>query len=182
MAFRWAESSASQSILTIPGFLSLVCWRGCWPQATIPQEFPGWATSEYWVMGFVTAVLLFVSVLIHELAHSLVAQHYGTSRSPHHSLSLRRSLPACGRAASPSSRVLDHARRPVDESCVGRLLLGVGAAGCPLAAALRIGRVSGPLNLVLAIFNLIPGFPARWRPRLSRHRLAGHRQLSSRHR
>ena len=44
-----------------------------------PAEFNGWTTGEYWAMGFVTAVMLFVSVLIHELAHSLMAQHYGIS-------------------------------------------------------------------------------------------------------
>ena len=42
-----------------------------------PAEFSGWTTGEYWAMGFVTAAMLFVSVLIHELAHSLMAQRYG---------------------------------------------------------------------------------------------------------
>ena len=42
-----------------------------------PAEFRYWSTGEYWLMGLITAVMLFVSVLIHELAHSLVAQHYG---------------------------------------------------------------------------------------------------------
>jgi len=42
-----------------------------------PTQFPGWTGAEYWGIGFVTAVLLFVSVLVHELAHSLVAQRYG---------------------------------------------------------------------------------------------------------
>src|SRR5208283_5201588 len=42
-----------------------------------PTEFHGWSAGEYWFMGGVTAVMLFVSVLLHEFGHSLVAMRYG---------------------------------------------------------------------------------------------------------
>src|SRR5205823_10719379 len=38
----------------------------------LPQ-FPSW---EYWTMGIVAALLLFASVLVHELGHCLVALRY----------------------------------------------------------------------------------------------------------
>ncbi len=44
-----------------------------------PAEFRNWTSAEYWGMGLATAVTLFVSVLIHELGHSLVAQRLGMS-------------------------------------------------------------------------------------------------------
>jgi Zn-dependent protease len=39
-----------------------------------PSVYPGWSTMEYWITGITAALLLFVSVLIHEMAHSLVAR------------------------------------------------------------------------------------------------------------
>ena len=41
-----------------------------------PGEFKDWATPLYWVMGALTAIMLFVSVLLHELGHSVVALRY----------------------------------------------------------------------------------------------------------
>ena len=109
-------------------------------------------------MGAITAVMLFVSVLIHELAHSLVAQHFGIP-VPRITLFLfggvSRSRPS--RPARPRSSGLRW--WPADKSCAGGPLLGDGAARCRIAAPLRSGRVPGLLNLILAVFNLIPGFP-----------------------
>ena len=41
-----------------------------------PAEFKGGTPVEYWLMGAITAVLFFVSLLVHELAHSWVALRY----------------------------------------------------------------------------------------------------------
>ena len=41
-----------------------------------PAEFKGWPPVLYWFMGAVTAIMLFVSVLLHELGHSAVALRY----------------------------------------------------------------------------------------------------------
>src|SRR5438132_10563159 len=41
-----------------------------------PAAFPGWPASLYWVLGAVSAILLFVSVLLHELGHSVVALRF----------------------------------------------------------------------------------------------------------
>ena len=49
-----------------------------WSLATsyYPAEFRNWATAQYWVVGAVTVVKLFVSVLLHELGHSVMAMRY----------------------------------------------------------------------------------------------------------
>src|SRR5271169_4446438 len=41
------------------------------------QVNPDWSTFEIWIAALVTAVLFFVTLLLHELAHSLVAQAHG---------------------------------------------------------------------------------------------------------
>lgn len=57
--------------------LGLVAWMLA--VSYYPAEFPGWSAGEYWLLGTATALMLFASVLIHELAHSVVAKSFGLS-------------------------------------------------------------------------------------------------------
>jgi Zn-dependent protease len=41
-----------------------------------PAEFKNWPPLLYWFMGAVTAIMLFASMLLHELGHSVVAIRY----------------------------------------------------------------------------------------------------------
>src|SRR5919201_1090338 len=38
-----------------------------------PATYPGFGAGTYWLIGAIAALLLFASVLVHELSHSLVA-------------------------------------------------------------------------------------------------------------
>jgi len=62
--------------------LLIVSFLIAWTLAGIlmPELYPGLAISVYWIMGIIDAIVLFVSVLLHELAHSIVAQRYGLVR------------------------------------------------------------------------------------------------------
>src|SRR5271156_4620273 len=40
------------------------------------QQQPEWTPTRLWSVGLSTSVLFFASLLFHELAHSVVAQHY----------------------------------------------------------------------------------------------------------
>ena len=47
-----------------------------WAIATglMPSQVPGLPRYQYWIAGTVTAILLFASVLVHELAHAVMAR------------------------------------------------------------------------------------------------------------
>jgi Zn-dependent protease len=45
------------------------------------ETYPGWPTYLYWIGGFLATFALFMSVLVHELAHSLVARARGLAVS-----------------------------------------------------------------------------------------------------
>ncbi len=124
-----------------------------------PAEFRNWSDAEYWTMGAITAVMLFDSVLVHELAHSLVAQRYGIP-VPRITLFLFGGVSQI--AAEPPS--------PAAEfwiAVMGPLTSFALAAVCweiePLVASSQpffaLAEYLALLNLILAIFNLIPGFP-----------------------
>jgi Zn-dependent protease/CBS domain-containing protein len=61
--------------------LVIVFFLIAWTLASrlMPETYPGMNIVLYWIMGIVGAIILFISVLLHELAHSIVALGYGIS-------------------------------------------------------------------------------------------------------
>lgn len=113
-----------------------------------------------WLLGLVTALLLFVSVLLHELGHSLVALQEGVKvRSI--TLFLLGGVASVERECStPMGTLRVAAAGPlVSLGLAALLLLSIHPAGHlnPLLGNL-VGQL-GALNLVLALFNLLPGLP-----------------------
>jgi Zn-dependent protease len=43
----------------------------------MPEIYPGLSSTSYWTMGAAGDIILIVSVLLHELAHSIIALRYG---------------------------------------------------------------------------------------------------------
>jgi Zn-dependent protease/CBS domain-containing protein len=129
-------------------------------QGFFPHYFPGWSGPTYWATGILAALLLFVSVLVHEMAHSLVAVAKG--------------LPARGitlfifGGVSNIGAEAVRARDELQVAAVGPLTsLGLAALFWGLLqVAPGEGRplngVLGYLALVnglLAGFNMLPGIP-----------------------
>lgn len=124
-----------------------------------PAQFPDWGVGLNWVAGAVSALLLFGSVLVHELAHSFMAKARGL---PVHGITLF--------IFGGVSSIGAESRKAGDEfavSVVGPLTSLVIAGGCwllaqPLAENSLPGAVVRYLafvNVLLAGFNLLPGFP-----------------------
>jgi len=128
----------------------------------MPNEYPGYGPQAYWMIGLASAGILFLSVFIHELAHSYVAKNNGLSISKI-VLFIFGGVAQMGEE-SPSANV------EFKVSLVGPAtsfaiagLLGLAywvAKGMGVEAAYYASLEYGALvNLLLGGFNMIPAFP-----------------------
>lgn len=127
-----------------------------------PNLHPGYPWSEYFVVGLVCTLLFFASVVIHELSHAIVANRLGDTVK-------RISLFIFGGMAQMSAEPAT-ARNELLIAGVGpltSLILGVLFCSVPYALQLSpswpmwtsVFEYLGFINIALAIFNLLPGFP-----------------------
>ncbi|MEK7267788.1 MAG: site-2 protease family protein, partial [Nitrospirota bacterium] len=125
----------------------------------LPETVPGLSIPRYWFMGGVAALLLFGSVLLHELGHSYVALRY---RIPIEQITLfifggvaqmNREPPG------PRAEFLIAIAGPIVSFMLGGLLFGLAAAAHAKPGLVALGSLLGFVNLNLGLFNLIPGFP-----------------------
>jgi Zn-dependent protease/CBS domain-containing protein len=129
-------------------------------QVYFPLSYPGWSTATYWITGIIGALLIFVSVLIHELAHSLVANARGiTVRN----ITLFLLGGASNLEEEPQKPAAEFAMAivgPVTSLVLALIFWGLsnlpGDTTTPLAAILSYMAI---INMYLGIFNLLPGFP-----------------------
>jgi Zn-dependent protease len=124
-----------------------------------PAEFHAASVVQYWAIGAVTAILFFVSVVLHELGHSVIALHY---RIPVRSITLFIFGGIAQIGAEPPHAAAEFwiavAGPVVSIALAGlcHLLVPLWSAGTPLFAMVEYLAF---INLALALFNLIPGFP-----------------------
>lgn len=150
----------------------LVTWNLA--AAVFPRLNPQWGSGLIILLAVVAALLFFASVLAHELAHSLVAKAHGL---PVRNITLflfggvsniQREPP------SPRAEFLIAVVGPITSIVLGFIFLLLGApsiagladaAEDPAAALAGIGPIGalllwlGPINVIVGLFNLIPGFP-----------------------
>ena len=133
-----------------------------WSLATgwFPQLYPGWSTATYWLVSAVAALLLFVSVLLHELAHSFVARARGLPVKNITLFIFGGVSNIQQEPASPGVEFQVAVVGPVVSLLIGfvafLLQLAVRGSNSPLQGIFFYLAVT---NILLGIFNLIPGFP-----------------------
>ncbi len=126
-----------------------------------PRETPGEDPFIYWIAGLFATVLFFLSVILHEVAHSLTAIRSGL-QIPEITLFIFGGV----------SKLSEEAKNPADEfkiAVVGPLASFVLAfiffvleRACRRVGFSFIAVMFGYLtwiNMALGIFNLLPGFP-----------------------
>jgi Zn-dependent protease/CBS domain-containing protein len=120
-----------------------------------------WSTGLIVTLASVTSILFFVSLLLHELSHSVVARQWGMPVREITLFALGGVSQIEGEAPSAKAEFWMAAAGPLMSVLLGALCLGgVAVAG---------GRQAGPwaavffwlgyINLALAGFNLLPGYP-----------------------
>lgn len=139
---------------------ALVIWSLA--EGVFPSLHPGLSTSTYWLLGFIGALGFFLSLILHELSHSLVAR--------------RRGLPIRGitlfifggvahmedEPSSANTELLMAAAGPIASVAIAGLMyvgyLAGRSAGLP-EYILDVPYYLAFINVILAGFNLLPAFP-----------------------
>jgi Zn-dependent protease/predicted transcriptional regulator len=131
----------------------------------LPESLPGLSSERYWAMGGIAAILMFLSVLLHELGHSYVALSY---RIPIERITLfifggvahiRKEAP------TPRAEFLIAVAGPIVSFLLGAACFGFVVLAEQvqeqrgLQGLISLGALLGMVNVQLGLFNLIPGYP-----------------------
>jgi Zn-dependent protease len=138
----------------------LVTWS--FATAAFPAQLPGHPPATYWLMGVAGALLYFLSVVLHELSHSLVARTYGVEMRGITLFIFGGVAEMPGEVPTPQSELMIAAAGPAASFVIGLAFGALGLlarfAGWPEPVA-AVSLYLGFLNAALAVFNLIPAFP-----------------------
>jgi Zn-dependent protease/predicted transcriptional regulator len=141
-----------------------------------PSWHPGWPVATVWTMALTAGLLFFASLLAHEMSHSLVARRFGI-RVPRITLFLfggmaeietEAETPGAEFAIAIAGPLMSlaiaaacmfYASSAIDDSLLQVIMedpeTGMAEIGPFVTVCLWLGSV----NLMLAIFNMVPGFP-----------------------
>lgn len=121
---------------------------------------PALETALLWPLSLASALLLFLSVVLHEFGHSFVAMHHGVKVNSITLFFLGGVANTESECKTPRGEFLMAAAGPAVSLLLGAaLLLGKHGASHLSPALGEMAQRLGELNLVLALFNLLPGLP-----------------------
>ena len=127
-----------------------------------PQMGPYYSPLAQWGMAFVTAFILFTSILMHELAHSYVAQRQGITIKSITLFVFGGIAHMLGESRTPRGEMKIAAAGPALSLLLSGAFWGIlyfQDQGMPASPLMAIAHFLANANMILAIFNLIPGFP-----------------------
>lgn len=155
MTVRGIEVRLNWSLFLIIGLITFSLATGLYPEV-----MQGWGAGAIIFAALISAVGLFASVLLHELAHSLLAQRFG--------MKVEEIVLHLFGGVSNLKEDPKTARQEFWIAVIGPLTsLGLGGlllllsfvAGEPNPAIGAILTYLGLMNLMLGFFNLLPAFP-----------------------
>ena len=128
----------------------------------MPHQYPGLGAVTYWLIGVVSAVILFISVLVHELSHSYVAKRNGLPIARITLFFFGGVSEITEEPQEPGLEVRMAAAGPLMSFLIAGILgafwylAGIAKAPVPVIATLSYAAL---INGILGVFNLVPAFP-----------------------
>lgn len=141
----------------------VILWLFTWSLAsTLPGTVKGYSHGAYWLAGVCGALVLLASLVAHELAHAVVARRAGVAVGSV-TLWLFGGVTTLGsEAKTPKAAFRIAIAGPATSLALAAIFFGLVAALPSLGAAPIVGGVASWLagiNLLLGLFNLLPGAP-----------------------
>ncbi|HEY7590254.1 MAG TPA: site-2 protease family protein [Candidatus Limnocylindrales bacterium] len=137
----------------------LVTWSLATQYYPDPRVLTDRDPTLHWVLGAISAVLLFAAVLVHELAHSLVARAQGLDARSITLFIFGGVSNLGGESPRPRVEFLTAIVGPLSSFLLGGLAF-LGAVAAPRGSAPEaVLSYLATINVLLGAFNLIPGFP-----------------------
>jgi Zn-dependent protease len=136
-----------------------------WSLATayFPVLYGGeFSRGVYWWMGVAGALGLFLSIVFHEFWHSVIARHFGLPMKGITLFIFGGVAEMDDEPPNAKTEFLMAIAGPLSSVVLGGLFLAIYAGGVAAGwpkPVWGVLRYLGGLNLVLAVFNLIPAFP-----------------------
>ncbi|MEW6279020.1 MAG: site-2 protease family protein [Candidatus Eremiobacterota bacterium] len=129
-------------------------------QGAFPLQVGGLSRQAYWVMGALGALLVFASLLVHELAHAVVGRRCGLEVEEITLFIFGGVARLKSEPPTPGVEFKMTAVGPLSSFALSALFWWLGALAQPYsqAAAALLGYAA-LFNFVVAVFNLLPGFP-----------------------
>jgi Zn-dependent protease/predicted transcriptional regulator len=128
----------------------------------MPATYPQLSFTMDWIVGIVSAIVLFISVLVHELSHSYIAKKNGLPIARITLFFFGGVSEMTEEPKDPSLEVRMAAAGPLTSFAIGGVLGALwyvgGIVGFPIAVIAVLGY-NGLINIALGAFNLIPAFP-----------------------
>jgi Zn-dependent protease len=125
-----------------------------------PKAYPNGPLALHWVMGLLTSLFVFISVLIHELTHSLVANKQGEKVK---SITLFILGGVAQITEEPNEPLKEFAMAvvgPLSSFFLAIIFLLISLLAVPFSGPLKTcAFLLFNTNLILGVFNLLPGFP-----------------------
>ncbi len=122
-----------------------------------PKAAPDLELTSYWIKGIVAALLLFASVAFHELAHSIVARGYKITIDSITLFIFGGVAQMRGEPPGPTAEWRIALAGPLSSIFLSIVFLILSSI--TESASKALFSYLAQINLILAIFNLIPGFP-----------------------